>query len=413
MRTRSASLVGSISRPRWTGCCLSLALLTGSAPLWADDQDVVNVVAGLSSQYDSNLFRLPTGFDANRVFGKSERSDLITAGTLGLRVDKPFASQRVTLDARLVNYHYATYSNLDFTAKNYTGAWRWAFTPNVVGNLTADRQEFLNSFVDYRDFSTPRNLRTIRNERFDMEANAQGTWRLVGAIGQRTQNNSENFFQDGDFRLRYYEVGGRYVSLAGNSVTLLTRQGSGDYLKRQANPFNQLDSEFTQSEEELRVQWQLTGKTSLNAKLNYVSREHKNFVSRNYSGTQGRLEWNWDATAKTRLQLVGSRDLAAYQDFFSSYTVTETYSVIPSWQITDTTLLRLQWDNIYRDFRGGLLSISPARRDVLRNTQLSLDWKPTRTIQLSTFIQHYSRVSNFFGYDYSGNAVGVSGQITF
>jgi len=50
---------------------------------------------------------------------------------------------------------------------------------------------------------------------------------------------------------------------------------------------------------------------------------------------------------------------------------------------------------------------------VLRNTQLSLDWKPTRTIQLSTFIQHYSRVSNFFGYDYSGNAVGVSGQITF
>ena len=48
-------------------------------PCHADALDVVNVVAGVSSKYDDNLFRLPSGQDTSALTGRTERGDRVMA----------------------------------------------------------------------------------------------------------------------------------------------------------------------------------------------------------------------------------------------------------------------------------------------------------------------------------------------
>lgn len=112
-------------------------------PAWAQEEPTIRLSAAYARQTDSNLYRLSATSltNAQTLIGRADASEQIGITTLGVNFNKAYSLQRLELGLNLVDYSYQNFSNLSFTAQNYTAAWRWALTPRLTGNLTRERSE--------------------------------------------------------------------------------------------------------------------------------------------------------------------------------------------------------------------------------------------------------------------------------
>jgi exopolysaccharide biosynthesis operon protein EpsL len=383
----------------------------------ADAEDVLNVVVGASLTHDDNLFRLSSGSDAQATLGQSTKSDWITTTSLGLRIDKPWSLQRFQLSATASDYRYRNFSFLNFSGVDYRAAWLWQVTPRLTGRLTADREQSLNNYADYRESAayTVRNTRINENRHFDADWWLHGSWHLLGGVSEYQQRNGQLYKADGDYRLRSAEAGGKYVAESGSSVSLLGRSGRGDYLNR---PDSSLyDNRFDQHEAEIRATWLASGKSTLDGRLTRVERKYEHLGNLDYSGTTGRLDYRWTPTGKLQLELAAARDISSYQDvvYNTSYYVADSVSIAPVWSLGDKTSLRLRYEQGQRDFHGEVSLGSPStpRTDKPRNLLLGLNWMPTRTLSLNGSLKWDRRSSNITGLDYNEASAAFTAQLAF
>lgn len=393
---------------------LALAgLLCGSAA-HADNLDSWNVYIGTNVTYYSNLFLLPSSANAQLLIGTSDKSDILTATTLGLKVSKPYSLQRFELDLNLVDYRYRNFDYLNFTAPNYTAAWRWSLTPYLTGNLSSSYQESMNNFYDTRNFRQ-QNLRTYQNQRFDADLDLGAGWHLLGGVTQDVSENSEIFVAEGDTTINSLEAGGRYVFPSGTIVKYINRTGRGVYDNRPVPiPVVQLDNQFDQTINELSLNWPITGKTSLNGRIGWLDRSHDTFTSRDFSGTIGALSVNWNVTAKTRISGGWTRQLSAYETLYSSYTVTDSFYVNPVWQMSAKTALRFRYDYATIDYKGAIEPTSlNGRNDTLNTALLAVDWQPLNALSLSATVTDSRRTSSAPDSDYKNATAGINVQFSF
>lgn len=379
----------------------------------ADANDTFNVFLALGAQRDSNLFRQPA----------NPESDTIQSASLTLALNKPFAQQRFSLDATLIDYRYSKNDYLDYQAKNYSGAWNWALTHRLTGVLSASQTEAQNSFVDYAAATpqTRRNIRTTRVNHLGGEWKVKGGWRLVGGLTNNEQSNSETFLAQNGFSLNTWEAGAKYLWPAGNFLQLLRREGNGEYRNRHLvgfdevpAPFNtQYDTGFRQTDTEVLLSVPFTGKSSLSAKLARQSREHEHFPQRDYSAYTGRLDYTWLSTGQLSLTGGLRREVAAYQDFASSYYLANGVSLQPAWQISAKALMRLSYDWQQRKFDGEIIAGLAERKDTLQSIRLGIDWSPVNWATLTTSYQRDSRSSSQERFDFSANIYSLNARFNF
>jgi hypothetical protein len=131
--------------------------LSATSLAWADAQDTLNFSVGAGVRFEDNLFGLSDDTNTLAALGKSQRSDQIYTTNAGIQLDKSYAQQQFHLDASVLDNRYKTYSNLDYTAFNYRAAWLWHLSPYISGTLSADQQQVLNSFADFR-----KNIKSIQ-----------------------------------------------------------------------------------------------------------------------------------------------------------------------------------------------------------------------------------------------------------
>lgn len=392
--------------------------MAGLAPLpaQADDKDAFNIVAGVTVNHENNLFRVSPG--ANLPAG-AHKSDNVYGANVGVRFDKQYSLQRLQFDATATQYRFDNNNFLNFNGIDYRGAWLWQVTPRFNGVLSASRSETLVPYSDYRPGGAAylnRATQINENRQFTLDGEITAAWHVVGGIGQSRSRNSQPFSQVGDYVMNGAEAGVKYVSAAGNSLTVVQRESRGDYEGRSLDAVNiaaRLDTGFDQSETEARLQWRVSGHTSLDGRLGYVKREHNNFGDRNYSGTVGKLDYLWTPTGKLQLNLSAGRNLHSFQEGASSYYIADTFSVAPAWLLSDKTTLRMKLEQVERDFRGAVVATSPLRDDRTRLLQFGADWKATRTILVQGTLQRERRTSNFPGFDYTANVVGIAGRLMF
>ena len=397
---------------------LGMALGTAAR---ADAEDPFNVLVGASLTHDDNLFRLASSTDPQLVLGQSSQSDWITTASLGLRIDKPWSLQRLQLDATATHYRYRNFSYLNFDGFDYRAAWLWELTPRLTGRLTADREESLNSYSDYRSSYTVRNTRTSENRHFDADWWLHGSWHVLGGVAEYQQRNGQLYAADSGYRLLSAEAGGKYVAESGSSVSLLGRNGRGDYLDRNVGPTSLYDNRFDQHEAEVRAIWLVSGKSTLDSRIAHVERKYEHLGNLDYSGTTGRLDYRWTPTGKLQVAVVAARDISSYQEYIpgiynSSYYVADSLSIAPIWAVGAKTSLRLKYDQSQRNFHGELSPGSAAtqqRTDKPRTLLLGLDWAPTRTLSLSGSLQWDRRSSSITGLDYNEASAAFTAQLVF
>lgn len=389
----------------------------------ADEKDVFNVSAGASITFDDNLFRLPDSASASEVLGKSQRSDRIFTTNAGIKIDKPYSLQRFQVEANAVDNRFDNYSYLDYTAFNYRAAWLWQLTPNIKGTLSADQQQVLNSFAEFRgtnnELNRTRSIQTNENRIFDVDALIGGGWHLLGGITELHSRNSITFNAVGDFVQTGANVGIKYVAPSENSIALVQRAFNGNYQGRALDAVNQLDTGFKHRETELQVNWRLTGKSLIDAKIGYLDREHDNFGSRDYDGMTGKLAYNWQPTGKLGITTSLARNIYSFQQSINSYYVADTFAIAPVWEVTEKTNISMRYDYSQRDYRGAVQPIAEHRKDYVQSLMLAAEWKPLRTVTVTGALRREMRNSSFndpsaFGdLQYDANSATISAQLLF
>ncbi|MBL8414028.1 MAG: putative exosortase B-associated extracellular polysaccharide biosynthesis transporter EpsL [Propionivibrio sp.] len=393
---------------------LALAGLLCASAARADNLDTWNIFIGTNVTYYSNLFLLPPSANAQLLIGTSDKSDILTATTFGLKINKAYSLQRFELDLNIIDYRYRNFDYLNFTAPNYNAAWRWRLTPYLSGNLSSSFQESMNNFYDTRNFRR-QNLRTYENQRFDADLELGAGWHLLGGVTQDVSKNSEIFVAEGDTTINSVEAGARYAFPSGSSLKYINRTGRGVYDNRPVPiPAIQLDNQFDQTTNELSLKWPISDKTSLNGRIGWLDRSHDTFTSRDFSGTIGELSLNWNVTDKTLIRGGWTRQLAAYETEYSSYTVTDGFYFNPIWQTSAKTALRFRYDYMTIDYLGAIAPTAfNGRSDKLNTALLAFDWQPLNALSLSATVTDSRRTSNTPDNDYKNATAGINVQFNF
>lgn len=391
----------------------SLSFFPLASAVHADADDTFNAYLTFGGQQESNLFRQPA----------NEQSDTVQTTALTLALSKPFSQQRFSLDATLIDYRYSKNDYLDYQAKNYNATWNWALTHRLSGILMLSQTEAQNSFVDYTANSpqTRRNIRTTQVHHAGAEWKITEGWRLLGGLTNNEQRNSEIFNAQSSYSLDTREAGVKYIWPAGNSLKLLRREGSGEYknqnfvgFDRLPAPFNpQFDNGFRQIDTEALLTVPLTGKTSLSAKLARQSREHEHFSQRDYGAYTGRLDYTWQPTGQIALMGGLRREVAAYQDFASSYYLSDGVFLQPTWQISFRLQMTASYDWQQRRFDGAIVAGQPDRKDTLQSARLGITWFPATWATLTASYQRDSRNSTLDRFDFSANIYSLNARFSF
>ena len=385
-------------------------LLWSSAVL-ADPDDTLSLVVGAGATRDDNLFRAPAGLEV---------SDEIRHATFGLKIDKEYSLQRITVDASMTDYRYRDNGYLDHTGKNLNAGWAWKLSPALYGNLSTSRVDALNSFVDYIA-ATPeqrRNIRTTKSSRFDVEWEAFGPLHLISSASHYDQENSQTFTQDDNYSAAIGEMGVKYVTTAESWLALVQRKTQGDY-SRAADPTTGLDSGFDQTDTEARFNWNPSVKSNVFGRVAYIDRKFDNFSDRNYDGMVGSVDVNWGLTKKLNVLLSARRDLNVFQelrsavDSYSSFYSSTMYTLSPAWDITEKTRLKFRYSREDRDYDGTTVGGMPMRSDKLDYRGITLEWSPRKSIKTTLGYLYQSRNSNDDALDFKDNIYSLSILLNF
>ena len=377
----------------------------------ADELDTLQFRAAETLQYDSNVFRLSDTANAQAVIGSPTRSDTVAITTVGVLLNKPYSLQRFELDVHADYYRYKRFSNLDFSAVNYAAAWRWSLTPALHGNLTADRREFVDNTADVQNQGQV-NRRTERTNLFDAEYEIAGGLRAVGGFFDRRTSNSQPFTFEGNSSVQGAEAGVRYVFPSSTSLAYRFKKGTGDYPDRPASSV--FANKFKDREHELRLEWPITGKTAIQARLSHFDRAHENLAARDFSGVIGQLDATWVATGKTRVTFGLGRELGSYQTQTSSYYQGYRVFIAPTWKPSEKTAVRLRYDHGVRDYKGPLPGfVASNREDTVNQGLIAFDWEPLRAVKLTLALQRDKRKSTEPGFDYNSHGVSLAAQVSF
>ena len=374
--------------------------------------DTLSFAAGAGIRFEDNLFRLSDSVNTSSLPGKPDKSDLLYTANAGIKIDKPYAQQRFQLNATVTQNNFQNNSFLNYTGFDYRAAWLWSLTPNITGVLLASQEQTLTNFADFRTFND-RSIQTTQVRIFNVDGSIGGGWHLVGGLMEVNSRNSQNFTAVGDYVQDGGEVGVKYVARSESWISLVQRESHGDYRGRILDPVAQLDTGFDQSETEAKLNWRLTVKSTIDAKLAYVDRQHDHFSQRDYDGMVGKVEYQWAPTDKLRINTSLGRNIFSFQEATNSYYVADTFSIGPIWKVGDKTAIRLKYDYSKRDYHGAIVPVSSIRQDDVQSFVLGAEWRPRQTILVNAILQRDTRSSNFNNLDYDANAVGINAQLLF
>lgn len=388
--------------------CLGVVLLAGPAA-YGDELDTLQIGFRTWLTMDSNLFRQAAGSASPGIV-----EDRQTSSELALSLSHSIGRQGLRLSTTLVEHKYDTNTYLNHTSKNYRAEWDWVLGSQLHGVLLLERAEALSSFSSFA-IGNLRNIQTVDTKQVLAELDVFGGWSVVGGLTETTlKNSASNFTLDSDALVLTPEIGLRYRFPSGTTITLSHRSSDGEYTSRQTpDLILLLDTGYKETENSLAVNWPVSGKSTINARVAQVERHYDNLSERNYDGTRLQIDYALKATSKITVNVAYRQDMVPYTDTRSSYYLARTLGVAPLWQITPKLALRLNLSRERRDFRGAAPggTLRPEETVTLRG--LTMDWSPLDMIRLSASHQRESRDSPNQAESFDANVSQISANLRF
>ena len=414
MKKSVSSGAARASRLLWAVFC-GVAAALGANSAVADEFDTLNLVLSESISYDANIVKTPDTIAPPA--GSSSKSDRINATTLGFKINKPYAQQRLQLDYSQVQTRYDSFNFLNSEASNYRGAWLWALTPHLTGTLSADQNQSQASFAQFG--GTQRNVRTNKNRGLSVDAWFSGGWHAVAGLTQTEAKSELASLSTPSSETRRMELGFRYEAASGNSISATRRLAPAETVNQRLDPVNLIETNYRDVQSELKAHWKPSGHSTFDFSLARAERLNDHFTQRNYAATTGEIRYGWTPTGKIQLNLAALRSIAPFQAVGntvqnSTFVVDDTLSLGVNWQFAAKTALYLNLTRKRSNYGGPIFAVSgPARSDDFRTLQTGVNWSPIRNLSLGASIEHDMRDTNAPGLQFSDTIAVFNASATF
>ena len=393
-----------LHRSFFAAACILVAAAIAEPAAAVQDRPIMLLV-GSTGGWNSNIFLTPN----------NPQSVYYAAPYVGLSLDKAFAQQEVQANITQTFYRYDM-SSLNSSAMAYSGAWLWHFTPNWSGTLSGSRNESTNNFSQFQNTTNQSYVVTTYNGNLNLDGLLFGGWHLLAGGSITQSNNSQPNTALASYReYGFSNTGLKYVAGSGSSISVVNKWVQGEYIDQPPIPATLTDNKYQDQENGFDSTWNVTGKSNVVARLSWFARRYQNFSVRNFSGPRGQITYTLGSAAdKLRLSLGYTRDIAAYITDQSSYTITNTVSLIPSWQATQKIAVHMDFERATWSYRGPVfVEPTPFRGDTVLSALAGVDWTPFRNVTLGASAQRSHRSSNIFTDEYNDTLVTVNASLKF
>jgi hypothetical protein len=378
------------------------------------NQTEVYVRAGVLR--DNNIFRISDGVNRRNLLGTDNPAEEVIRAGAGIRHDVLVTGrQRVRLEARGDQYSYHHFTVLNHVAYALRGAWLWEVTNDLSGEAGYERRRRLG---DLAQAQRPAMNLITEDHAFVNGAYRLGpSVRLRGALDGIRLGRSGDAFAAANAHAVSVLGGVDYVTTLGNAFGVEARQTEANYPTPEViGSTNLVANEFTEREiaavTTIVAGPQVTG----TARLGHTTRTHKQFPQRNFSATTWRGTMLWTPLQKTGFEFSLYREPRSIIDIDRSYVVVSGASFGPRWAPTPKLVfyaLVIRERQRYQVDPGQFVPGVTPQDEVLRTTRFGVGWEPRRYVELSTAIDHGTRVSNAFTRDFTYTAVMANAQFKF
>lgn len=389
---------------------IALAVPSAIGSARADEGDALNFELSQTLSYDNNLYRLPDGFAAPG----GDRHDVVSVTRAGLLFDRSYSRQRLRADLSMSRSRYAVHGDLDYDSPDARLNWGWQLGNRLSGTVGYEYRETLAGFDDYGD--TRRNINTYSRAFASADYWLHPDWAVGLGYGKSNSRFDRDTQINSEFESRSLDFNLTYRPASGNRVVLTLRDTDGLYPGRNRNPGS--IREYRQQEARLNMHWQLTGISKISGYIGQTRRSYEFAPNRDFSGTTGRLAFDWAPTVKTAISLSVRREIGAEEDLLANYALTDVVSLASTWQLTSKVTLGANWERRQRDYGGDpqlviVIGSVPDRNDVTQRYGLNLNYQPERALTLALSYVHQNRDASTALREYESDAIYLSGSFRF
>lgn len=301
--------------------------------------------------------------------------------------------QLISGHAQASQINFDTYKQLDYNGHDFALKWDWLASEILQGDVGAEEKLYLAPFTYTR--KPLANLITSRKAFFNSYIKIDNRWQLKLGAEENQSTNSDATQQGNDSVIDTYKTGFRYLMPKGSKVDFNSTVSNARYPNQQT-PINS----YTQYDNGVGFDWIATGKTRIQGKVNYTTRDYPNASQQNYSGVTGRVSADWFVTGKTKLDLAIYREIGSYITNTSTYNITQGVSATATWLATSKITIDLMAKHDSIDYLN-----TPHRLDDVSALNLGIGYMVLRNTKLELTAERGVRRSNIEGYSYQYNSL--------
>lgn len=399
----SPRAAGRCGNTRRAACFAALLLAAGPSNAFFNDR--LELWFSEAATWDSNVFRLPGDASPARGF-----SDRILTHSAGVTLDLPVSLQRFRASYTRFWTRYDKFDHLDFDGDLVSASWLWAVTREFTGEVGYDESMGLASFAAFG--GTEQDIIRTRN------AYANGNWLLTPrwlayaglSATERKHDRPERRVQD--IEARSAELRMSYISPKENRVGVSARFEDGGSPQTRLVGGVPFDNAYRQLGVGVVGQWDITERSRLDGRVDYVKREYDQFSERDYSGPAWGVTYTWTPTPKFSLASTVRRDIAPLDDVQTSFVLSTGVSTKPRWQLTEKVAVIGSLDYARWKYQGDPL-IGGDFEQTIRAGLVGFAWTPFRRVVVTGSLQREVRTSDLRGGDYRVTVGTLDARIGF
>lgn len=382
--------------------------------------------AGVAYHRDDNLFRAPAS---------EEVADRYATVSVFGGVDETIGRQRVRADLDLNRSSYDERQDLDHTGYRVGLRWNGETVGPFSWDLAYRGRRSLGAYATVVDAQQRvANLETHQQASAGLQLGLQAQWVAGLTLSHRRIDYSAAEFADEQLRVDSAGAHVLWNPRGPVSVSVGPRISRGRY--PQARDLGggafQAD-EFERRDLDVGVKWVPDGASTVNARVSLTRQTFDVLGDRDFEGATGLLSWTWQATGKTRLNAMLSRDTGSETSFITTDILgTPQQGSGDNSQVTDSVAARIDYEataKISLALSGrhaerhlsasarlgdGSTFVGLAGTERSDRVALALRYAPTRNSLLSCDLGHERRTaSTALSSSYRANTAGCAAQLAF
>jgi len=350
----------------------------------ANGQDFIKPYVGTIYSINSNFFKVSDTAEAVSITGSNDKGEEVLQLYAGLDGEVPMSRQALEYGLRVTNNTHDSFDQLDNTGHEAYLNLDWRAGQTFSGDLGIKSKKSLTLFTETQ--SMTKDMRTVQEIYFKGTHRFHPDWYASGGLASVDISHNERERLSRDENRVWVEV--LYASNANTRVGFVTSHAQGDYDETQLVGTSAIDNGYKSNNYSAIIYWEGSAKSALTARIGITNRKHDDLDDRDYNGSAWHLKYNWNATAKTKVDFSLWRDIGDYEEVLGFVKETGA-SIEPRLDYSPKLSFRMKLKFLEKRFEGDAetdVSNSSVRED--SDVRITLKTVYKMTPKVHTFISY-------------------------